>query len=483
MTKIFGWDPTTMREREDAFAARVDKLVMKLGQNAIQIFKANKVIVAAGSKVPAAPVELGELGAITGMWKGFVSVELMPLLSDTYLEAAGVIWQGIDDAFDDLVVPPVSDVFAEEYLASASNRLVGIGDHVWTKVREQLLTGFSLGESTIALAARVQQAAQVSQARANVIARTEANMAANAGSFQQVLVSGLTGTKEWLDTHDERTRCTHRAAGGQTVDILTPFTLGGGDCGEGLAYLMVPGDPTAPPSEIIQCRCSVAFDLSLDEESLVAADREYVRDAEGKFAETPDMGLSGQDALDAITHPLTTADVKELDAYTGNGYHPDRMKYRELNDRLRNGGGPLDSPSQQKREVDSTVALDEVIAKGEVTKPITTYRGLEGGEKILGDLRVGDTFSDKAFMSTTADSSIASDIYGTRPGAAVMRIHIPVGAHAAKFPTDVEDAGARAHYTKAQEVLLPRDTKLRVVKIGTLPGSTTPVYDLEVVLS
>lgn len=258
-----------MREREDAFADKIDALVLKLGKNAVKVLKAERVVTAAG--VPVAPVDLGSLGAITGMWKGFVSAELMPFLSDTYLEAASVIWQGIDEAFDDYTPDAVSDVFAEEYLASATNRLVGIGDHVWLKVREQLVTGFSLGESVTKLAARVEEAAQVSQKRANVIARTEANMAANAGSFQQVLVSGLTGTKEWLDTNDERTRCTHRAAGGQTVDILTPFTLGGGDCGEGLSYLMVPGDPTAPPSEIIQCRCSVAFDLEMADESVVTA--------------------------------------------------------------------------------------------------------------------------------------------------------------------------------------------------------------------
>ena len=233
MAKIFGWDPTEMREREDAFAAAVDKKITTLGAKAVQLFKSQRVVTAAGTPVP--PVDLGEMAALTGMWKGYVSAELMPMLSDVYLESAGVIWQGIEEAFDDFTPDAVSDVFAEEYLASASNRLVGIGDNVWLKVREELLTGFSLGESTTALANRIETAAQVSQARANVIARTEANMAANAGSFQQVLVSGLTGTKEWLDTNDERTRCTHRAAGGQMVDILTPFTLGGGDCGEGLA--------------------------------------------------------------------------------------------------------------------------------------------------------------------------------------------------------------------------------------------------------
>jgi 8-oxo-dGTP pyrophosphatase MutT (NUDIX family)/2'-5' RNA ligase len=267
--RVFGWSPTDMRQREDAFAALVDDKITNLGRHAVQIFKSERSIIAAG--VPVAPVDLGSLGAITSMWKGYVQAELMPALSDVYLTSASVIWQGIDEAFDELVVPPVGDTFADEYLKNASNRLVGIGDRVWLKVREELLTGFSLGESVTKLADRVQTAANVSQARANVIARTEANMAANAGSFQQVLVSGLTGTKEWLDTSDERTRCSHRAAGGQTVNILETFKLGGPECGTGVSHLTVPGDPTAPPSEIIQCRCSVAFNLEMADESVVTA--------------------------------------------------------------------------------------------------------------------------------------------------------------------------------------------------------------------
>lgn len=265
MARVMGWSPTEMREREDAFAALVDAQVEKVARRVAAVMADDRVVTAAGG-TPAPPVDLGSVGVITGLWHQSVAAELMPALSATYMESASVIWQGIGEAFDQVEVPPVSNSFAEDYLAQATNRLAGIGQVTWENIRQELLVGFALGEGITKLRDRVVTAGQVSQARANVIARTEVNAASNAGAHQQVLITGLTGTKEWLDTNDLRTRCTHKAAGGQTVDVRQKFTLGGPTCGTAPAYLDHPGDPTAPPSETIQCRCSVAYDLSFAED-------------------------------------------------------------------------------------------------------------------------------------------------------------------------------------------------------------------------
>lgn len=53
-------------------------------------------------------------------------------------------------------------------------------------------------------------------------------------------------------TPDARTRETHRAADGQTRTVGEPFTVGG-------ASLKYPGDPSAPPAEVIGCRCVVLY--------------------------------------------------------------------------------------------------------------------------------------------------------------------------------------------------------------------------------
>lgn len=61
---------------------------------------------------------------------------------------------------------------------------------------------------------------------------------------------GLELEQVWLSTDDDRTRETHRIADGQRVPLGSPFIVGG-------AELMFPGDPTGPPQECIQCRCSL----------------------------------------------------------------------------------------------------------------------------------------------------------------------------------------------------------------------------------
>ena len=94
----------------------------------------------------------------------------------------------------------------------------------------------------------------MSPIRAERIARTETIGASNAGAMFAARSTGLPLKKEWLATMDTRTRETHAEADGQTRGMDEPFSVGG--------YQMEqPGDPTAPPSEVINCRCTVVFQV------------------------------------------------------------------------------------------------------------------------------------------------------------------------------------------------------------------------------
>ena len=93
-----------------------------------------------------------------------------------------------------------------------------------------------------------------SEARALRIARTETIGAANAGAMFAAKSTGLPLRKEWLATMDTRTRETHAEADGQTRGMDEPFTVGG-------FQMEQPGDPTAPPSEVVNCRCTVVFQV------------------------------------------------------------------------------------------------------------------------------------------------------------------------------------------------------------------------------
>lgn len=92
--------------------------------------------------------------------------------------------------------------------------------------------------------------------RSEVIARTEALRAVNEGNFNAFQQAYANGTldpsmvfRTWNTALDERVRGSHRAMHGQERGPMEPFTSGDG------YSLLYPGDPNAPGSETIQCRC------------------------------------------------------------------------------------------------------------------------------------------------------------------------------------------------------------------------------------
>lgn len=151
-------------------------------------------------------------------------------------------------------------VFVNEYLAQVRNRMVGIPEEVFDLVAHEVATGVNLGESIPQLRARIDTVLSTTASerwpnRATVVARTEAIGALNAGRAEAFRAAAeadpeLELERVWLATEDHRTRETHRLADGQRVALTSPFIVGG-------AELMFPGDPSGPPQEVIQCRCSM----------------------------------------------------------------------------------------------------------------------------------------------------------------------------------------------------------------------------------
>src|SRR5215208_1682171 len=145
-------------------------------------------------------------------------------------------------------IPPVSQQLADAYLATARNRLVGVGDFTWQLAREQLLEGQQAGESIAQLRDRVASATGLASPRAGVMARTEILDALNYGAFAEMAATGLDGTKEWVATPDDRTRPDHVHADGQKVGVREKFSIGGWPADR-------PHDPALPADQAISCRC------------------------------------------------------------------------------------------------------------------------------------------------------------------------------------------------------------------------------------
>ena len=99
--------------------------------------------------------------------------------------------------------------------------------------------------------------------RAGVVANTEALRAVNQGeaeAWQQAVERGDIAAEDvlqvWNTAADERVRSSHRAMNGQKREgVGEPFLSGAGNA------LRFPGDPAAPGSDTISCRCVVARTL------------------------------------------------------------------------------------------------------------------------------------------------------------------------------------------------------------------------------
>jgi hypothetical protein len=99
--------------------------------------------------------------------------------------------------------------------------------------------------------------------RAETIARTESLAAIHAGDeemWQQAIDDGIVTEEsfvnQWVTVGDARVRDSHSSMNGQRREFKDPFISGNG------ARLRFPGDPRAPASEVVHCRCVLARTLS-----------------------------------------------------------------------------------------------------------------------------------------------------------------------------------------------------------------------------
>ena len=136
------------------------------------------------------------------------------------------------------------------YLALVEPRIRGIDQTTWERLSASLGEGIQAGETVDALAARVRdEFAEADTVRSQLIARTEALSAANAGTLAGFHAAGIPG-KSWSALLDVRTRPAHAIADGQVRALTEPFEVGG-------ELLQYPGDPAGSPGMTCNCRCGL----------------------------------------------------------------------------------------------------------------------------------------------------------------------------------------------------------------------------------
>jgi hypothetical protein len=160
---------------------------------------------------------------------------------------------------EDVDVIPDSTRLISNYLEGAKNRLSNVPDRVYDLLKEKIEAGVNSGTPNDELVEQVSklfadEGIEMWDGRVMTIVRTEAVAAQNAGNYASFLsLAALDDTpweKAWLSTEDRRTRETHERADQQRVPLKETFRVG-------KARLHYPGDPSGPPEEVINCRCSI----------------------------------------------------------------------------------------------------------------------------------------------------------------------------------------------------------------------------------
>jgi hypothetical protein len=420
-------DPRRVDARADGFADDVGRALTRVAN-------------ATARGVSAVPSEL-DLARVRAVWRQQVTDVLLPVVEREWRRAADATWAAVVDGLPAAAVvaavgvdeptrvvnanagpvPKVSIEAARTYLETAQNRLVGVGDQLWEKMREELVSGLAAGEGSADVARRLRSTADLTRPRASVIARTEVIGATNRGAYAQVLATGMTGTKTWLATGDSRTRPSHAAASGQTV------RLGGQTSGGGTSTITPVVEKT--------------FDDKL---------------AEALSERNADDGVSTR--LYGITDE---AQRKSFDRYVGTAYE-------RINGQLRSGGELSENVREHVKN------MDAVFADATTSEPIVSYRGVLSPDKMFGsawgdfDL-AGLEWVDDGFGSTTAIERIAQNFTSDTPqNAAMFRIITPTGSKMVYL-------GDQEH-----ELLLNRGTKFRVVRDNGKNEAGTRMLDVEV---
>ena len=121
------------------------------------------------------------------------------------------------------------------------------------KIKAETLQGILQGESIDKIAKRIQNVQSMNRDSAIRTARTIVTGAECKGrqdSYERVTADGIVMKREWIATHDSRTRDAHLELDGQLSDVDGFFE-------NAIGIIQFPGDPHAHPSNVYNCRCTM----------------------------------------------------------------------------------------------------------------------------------------------------------------------------------------------------------------------------------
>jgi len=150
--------------------------------------------------------------------------------------------------------------YMANYLDYLPYRLDGLSNLAWRKASTSMSSAQAAFSDMDTLRDAVRQSFSPSEYEGyvNRIAATEANIAVNMARHDLAMAAynnGATVEKTWKTRRDDRVRHTHQQVQNVTLPLATPFQVGGWP-------MMHPGDITAPPELVQNCRCGMDYHIS-----------------------------------------------------------------------------------------------------------------------------------------------------------------------------------------------------------------------------
>lgn len=188
----------------------------------------------------------------------YINGELPPIYAQNYNQIGNNIQAAVQGySFDIVNEQTVRQLTVlDKQLMLPPKKIDRVKDVKWNTrtINNQILQGIIQGESVGQMADRLTTVTNMNRAAAVRNARTMVTAAENRGrlaGMEQAESNGVVLKKQWMSTHDNRTRDTHAAIDGQMRDPDKPFSNG----------LLYPGDYAGAPSEVYNCRCTMVTQI------------------------------------------------------------------------------------------------------------------------------------------------------------------------------------------------------------------------------
>lgn len=182
-------------------------------------------------------------------------------------------------------------------------------------------------------------------------------------------------------------------------------------------------------------------------------------------AAAPVKPATGNKAHAAAQAKLSPAETEALKNYTGS-------MYVDLNARLR-AGKPISKGDKKDFE-----QMQKAFSAASTTENMTVFRGING-EK-FANLKPGESFSDKAYSSTSTNKDTANVFSGYGDTQSILNIEVPKGSRA----ISAESFSAFKSGGKSEnEIILDKDANYVVTKVDPPSRSKPRVIHVKYVQS